>query len=433
MDSFIPFIFLIVIVSIFSFFIVKLLKKNKITSEKEITVIRNSEDIGVHEEKDDEPICEIIPYNQFNIDEYKSSSKSLKLTDTLKRQVENIIKLAPNTKDIIKNEKQVVIQFNKDIMQKFKTGELQLMKKKNSLNEFRTIAVDGKNKIRAHGWEEIKEIKKINPAQLANLAFGAMTIITAQEHLDKINKQLSKMDGKVDQLVRHISQEKRGGIQGNIKYLKTIMPDIQAGSYGFESENYNSIERIVNETYKEVQTFINKIDDIIVELNNVESKAQFKADSLLYTMQTISKRFNESLELCYGNLEVMNICLSLKMGILSDSQSNETRINDIENYLSHLSKLEDKFFATFNKKIDSLEVKFNIRLKPEVYIENKKVYLQVELDYLKDRINQNKTELIQSSQILKRNVGLIENPVDLKVEYDNQGNILAIHKLERTK
>lgn len=190
------------------------------------------------------PLLEIKPYDQSLIEKNNITQKSLPLIPSLKDQVGNIVKLAPQTKELIKKEKTLVLRFNNDVIEKFKTGEFHLMKSKNSLNEYLPIAVDGKHKIRAHGRLGVKEIKKINPTQVKNLALGAMTVITAQEHLDRINKQLVKLDEKVDILVRNISQEKRGNIQGNIKYLKTLMPDILQDSFEFKSSNYNMIESI---------------------------------------------------------------------------------------------------------------------------------------------------------------------------------------------
>lgn len=129
---------------------------------------------------------EVQSYKSTDLTLYRQP-ESLTLTEHLKSHIGDVIRFSPNAKDIVKSEKKVIVKFSEEVLEKIKSGELSIMKKKGSADQFRAIAVDNKHKIKNHGWLEIKDIKKVNPAQLANAVFGVMTVITAQEHLDKIN------------------------------------------------------------------------------------------------------------------------------------------------------------------------------------------------------------------------------------------------------
>ena len=171
-------------------------------------------------------LIEIQSFNSPDIGSY-TPVETLPLTDTLKTNLSNVFKISSQAKDIVSTEKKVIVKFSDEIQKKLMSGELKVMKKKGTADQFRTIVVDSKHRIKGHGWVETKDIKKINPAQLGNAVFGVMTVITAQEHLDKINKQLNTIDQKIDTLIRQYNNEKIGNIQGNIRYLKSILPSIQ--------------------------------------------------------------------------------------------------------------------------------------------------------------------------------------------------------------
>ncbi|WP_174615174.1 hypothetical protein [Virgibacillus ihumii] len=392
----------------------------------------NSKEVSIFDDKrksyNDEQLWEIWSANTGNIQEYKPST-SIKITDGLNEQINNIISLTPQAKEIVQKDKEIIIHFKNDVINKIKSGELKVMKKGNSLNEFRPLAVDGNNKIRGQGWIELKDAKKLNPTQLANVALGAMTVITAQEHLESINKQLTKIDSKVNMLLKHLSYEKIGKIEGSLRYLRTILSEVQENSK-FQSVHYNRVENITHQTYNEIHMLFSNIRDILNEVNNVEMKTIYKADIQVDSLKDISNRYEQTMHLCLGFLEVLNVCLNLKLEITPILSSNENRISDVEHYLNELIKIESRFMKYFNEKIDSIGVKFNIRLKRAEYIEKRKKELNKQLDYLREKMKQEIINFKQSKDNLKKDTNFLNESVDLKIDYDTGGNISAIYKLE---
>ncbi|PTL38091.1 hypothetical protein [Alkalicoccus saliphilus] len=345
------------------------------------------------------------------------------LTNQLKNHVEEIIKITPAASDLVRTEKKVIIKFKKEVMDKLNNGELTIARKKGSIDEFRTIAVDNKGKIRAHGWAESKNIKKINPTQLANVAFGVMTIVTSQEHLDKINKQLNLMDKKIDSLLRKYTNDKLGFINGNIRYLKSILPSIVAQDH-LSNAYLIKIEDISSEAYTQLESVFIELNTLINEISNFKN-TKFKIDENIEGVKDLYLTFEEQLLIGYGSLELISVCLKLVNDSNSHNEVSRNKLSDIEDFYIKLDELNSNFESLISKKTLELDATFRrqktIQIKKEAITEQ---YL-----YHREIIESHQSTNQQHINQLKMvNSIPLDEPLDLQIEYDKNNNLIAAYR-----
>jgi hypothetical protein len=369
---------------------------------------------------------EVQSYKSTDLTLYRQP-ESLTLTEHLKSHIGDVIRFSPNAKDIVKSEKKVIVKFSEEVLEKIKSGELSIMKKKDSANQFRSIAVDNKNKIKNHGWLEIKDIKKVNPAQLANAVFGVMTVITAQEHLDKINKQLTVIDHKIDTLIRQYNNDKFGNIQGNIRYLKSILPSILRQDEKLQIYLIK-IEDISSASYNEIESVLRELPFLINNSFHIKEKAKFGMEKIVNEIIELATTFEQKVLLAYGNLEVMSVCLKIMNDLGNNSEVSINRLADIECYFKQLTEYHNQFEKIINDKNLALDATF----RRNKTVENKKEEIKKHLSYHYETINNNMTAVNQHIIQLKSDDNeSINGPVNLQIEYDEMDNITSVYRLKQ--
>lgn len=383
------------------------------------------------------PITSQTTVQELHTDELPWEIESYSLTDTtsyhrsepliatkgLKDQVSNIIKLSPHAKNLIQKEQRIIIKFSEEALAKLTSGELRIMKAKGSVDQFRALAVDHQHRIRHHGKFEIQDIKKINPAQLANLALGVATMVTAQEHLDRINQQLTSLNQKVDTLIRQSKNDKAGIIKGHIRYLLSILPSIPD-----EEERYSvKLEDMAVISYQELESILPELDFLVRRANDIEEKTTFKLDKTVDEIKELAASFEQTILIGYGNLEVMSICLKIMNDWNQDSQTNAMRLSGIEKYHQQLTEYHDEFEKILSDKHISLDATF----RRNKTITSKKENIDKQLTYHQEKIRSNKLIVTEHIDQLKgQDYNSIPELVDLSVDFDGNGGIHAIHRLK---
>ncbi len=417
MDKIIGTIAVILAIGIIAFLIFKKFNKSELTINKQFD---NENSLPI------ELPWEVQSINSTGLALYRQP-ESLTLTDHLKSHLGDVIRFSPNAKDIVKSEKKVIVKFSEEILEKVKSGELNVMKKKGSTNQFRAIAVDNKNKIKDHGWLEIKDIKKVNPAQLANAFLGVMTVITAQEHLDKINKQLTIIDQKIDTLIRLYNNDKFGNIQGNIRYLKSILPSIL--NHDEKLQIYViKIEDISLTSYNEIESVLRELPFLINNASLIKEKAKFGIDKIVNEIKELTSTFEQKILLGYGNLEVMSVCLKIMNDLGNNSEVNINRLADIENYYKQLTEYHNQFENILKDKNLALDATF----RRNKTINKKKEEISKHLSYHYETIKINMSAVNHHIiQLKSGDKDSIKGPVNLQVEYDESNNITAVYRLKQ--
>ncbi|MDQ0254131.1 hypothetical protein J2S74_001504 [Evansella vedderi] len=370
---------------------------------------------------------EVKSLASFDIKEYEQP-KRVPLNRDLKDNINNLVKLAPTATDIVKTDKKVFIKFSKEVLDKMNSGELTLMKSKGAANDFRTMVVDSKHKIRGHGTIGIKNVKKINPAQLANVALGVMTIISAQEHLENINQKLNVIDDKVNTLLRYNRNDKLGRIQGAVRYLKSILPEIQKGDISNNHAYFAKIEDIYLICYQELQSIFIEQPTTINNLRDVKEVIKYDLDNVVAEIDTIATTFEKDLSLCFGNLELMVICLNMRTYIEGTDEVSLLRLADIENDY----KKTINHFDEFNRITKEKQIKLDGKFRFESAVKERKKTLEKKITYLNKTIAKNSTDMKeQLAKLKQRNSTDLNEPIDLQVEYDDSGEITALYKLKK--
>lgn len=418
MNNILETITVVIVVFIISYFIFyKLNNKVKSSSGKQLV---NEDSLLI------ELPWEVQSYKSTDLTLYHQP-ESLTLTEHLKSHIGDVIRFSPNAKDIIKSEKKVIVKFSEEVLEKIKSGELSIMKKKDSADQLRAIAVDNKHKIKNHGWLEIKDIKKVNPAQLANAVLGVMTVITAQEHLDKINKQLTVIDQKIDTLMRQYNNDKFGNIQGNIRYLKSILPSILRQDEKLPIYLIK-IEDISSASYNEIESVLRELPFLINNASDIKEKAKFGIEKIVNEILALISTFEQKVLLGYGNLEVMSVCLKIMNDLGNSSEVNTNRLADIECYYKQLSDYHNQFEKILNDK----NLVLNATFRSNKTVENKKEDIKKHLSYHSETINNNMTAVNQHIfQLKSDDKDSINLPVNLQIEYDEMDNIKSVYRLKQ--
>ncbi|PYZ94879.1 hypothetical protein CR194_04965 [Salipaludibacillus keqinensis] len=370
---------------------------------------------------------EVKGIDSFEIKKYERQ-QLVPLNRNIKDNINNLVKLTPSAADIVKTDKKVIIKFSKEIVEKMKSGELTLMKTKGATNELRALAVDHKNKIRGHGSITVKNMKKLNPAQLANVALGVMTIISAQEHLEKINQRLNVIDNKVKTLLRYNRNDKLGRIQGAVRYLKTILPELQKEDITINHAYFAKMEDIYLVCYQELQSIFIEQPTIINNIKNVKEVLKYDLDSVVTEIETIATTFEKDLSLCFGNIELMVICLNMRTYIEGTDEVNLIRLDDIENdYKKTINHLDE-----FNRITKEKQMKLDGKFRFESAVTERKAKLEEKITYLNKKITKNIIDMDeQLIQLKQRKNADLKAPIDLQVEYDETGEITALYKLNK--
>lgn len=403
---------------------------NKTKKKTQFSLNKQFTDTNELESVEDSPTL-VLPWE---VKSYRSTDmhlynppKSMKLTKSLKNRLDHIIELTPRAKSVVKSEKKIVVRFSEEVLNKIKTEELSIMRKKGSIDEFRTIAVDQNNKIRNHGWLEVKDIKKVNPAQLANVALGVMTVITAQAHLDKINQQLTVVDRKIETLLRFHQNGRIGKIQGNIRYLKSILSDIENPTDG-RGLYLTHIEDISRQNYQEMQSIILEFPQMLNEIKNIKVKTVYGVDKIVNELKDISSTFEQNLLIAFGNLEVMSICLKLRNDLDANSEVNKNRLLDIEGDYHQLNDFHNTFISVIKEKGSKLDAKF----RTSKLISQKKLEIKQQLTFHHKTIIRNRNDIEKHiAELNNINSKLVDGNFDLQIEYDENENITAVSKLKR--
>lgn len=367
---------------------------------------------------------EIISYKKFDVQKSNNSPHSLALSNKLIDQIGNLMQVTNSANDLIRTDKKVIIKFTKEVTEKLKSGEYTLMNAKASSDQFRTIAVDGNSKIKGHGVVELKKIKQLNPAQLANVAFGVMTIVTSQEHLDRINQQLTSMDNKLDTLLRKFNNDKFGFINGSIRYYKSILPSI-IDQDSFSTTYLMKVEDISAEAYKQLESVIRELNAILPRTSEFKN-TKFKLDGNIVGIKELISEFEEQLLLAYGTLELLSISLKMTIHFGISKELSNNKLLDIEQYFKQLNSLQTNFESSLLEKATDL----NARFRRTSTIESKKVSVFEQHAALLEIINSNKASTEQYIEAHKNGLSISsDGPVALQVEYDEYQKVIAVHRL----
>lgn len=353
-----------------------------------------------------------------------SPARKLHLSTPLMNSVHTLINAAPKAKELVKTHQQIIVKFKPEIMEKIRKGELTVMEAKNSTDKWRTMVVDKKKRIAGHGHVEIENIKKVNPAQLANAALGLMSVVTAQEYLDRIDQQLKKLDKKVDTIIRRNLNDKFGIARGSINYLMSLFPRILEIDQE-EIKNYNKkLEDIIHQCYQQIDSLMVELPVLIHQINNLDVKSLVKIDNPVNKVREEISAFEEIVSLSLSNLEVMIICLNLRSKIgLNDSFINSTQVEHVERYLKQINELNDHFIKSANNKI--LEI--NPRFRTSSQINTRRSTLNDMIKHVRENLEERAND-VKKAKDMKQNDH--EQLFDMQVEYDHDGNIIAVHKLE---
>lgn len=411
------------IVSVFLFTAtILILKKTKL----EVPTVSDNHNIQPYEGEEFDPpwLVKIVDDKELS---FYDPPKKIELTDNMKNSIGSLMKITNSANEIVNKEKKVILAFKPEIANGLKSGELQLLKPKGSTNEFFAIAKDNKGKFAGQGRLEIQEVKSINPAKLANAALGVMSIVTAQEYLDRINQQLTNIDRKMDRLFRNIKNEKYGISKGNLEYLKSIFSGLDRFSEAEIIIYRNQIQSTIRESYQEVEKILRELPSIIEEVSKLDVKAMFKLEGNHNKISELIHNFGDFVSLALCNLEVMAISLKINHEMAGESLAPSLlTLQNVEHYLNQIRQFEKEFKPIVSTKVSNLNAWF----RREKSISERQDKLNETINILNETITSGYSDIenIKDDQDL-----FLNSPFDLQIEYDDIGNMIAVYKLGKSK
>ncbi|MFM9329080.1 hypothetical protein [Paenibacillus mesotrionivorans] len=359
--------------------------------------------------------------NDTSLSAYTQRNK-LVLTEKLKDGLGGLLKLTPEAKQIITKESKLLFKFSDEISKGIDKGIYKQMMAKGSNNQYLGMAADNKGKIVGHGKQMNQDIKKINPAKLANVALGVMSVVTAQEYLDRINQQLLSIDRKVDTIYRHLKNQQYGISKGNLEHLKLI----SLGMYDITDKHsmlYQSdILRVINATLQQIEGIMQSVVPLMSEMVNLDVKSWVKMDKYETMILDIIKNFDDYITLGIGNLEVLAVSVKIHNELPGKSVNfDNAALEKTEYYLSRFQEIELEFTRIANQKMSEL----NASMRSSEKNFERYTRLGSFLDNVKLKIHSSYNDV----QSIHNDEVKITRPFDIQIECDSEGNVVNAYQL----
>ena len=325
--------------------------------------------------------------------------------------------------------------FSPEIAQGLQDGTLHMMRSRAVEGGIRAMAVDSLGTIRG----QASLVKGLNPAAVAMGALQIMAVITAQQYLAVINRQLEQIQGGIQNIKDWLTNEVRGRVRGNSDQLRRMA----------QALDRHEVSELDREVYAhELQTIDREISQVLKQIEEervralkgfrhkaIEEKA-FKADGLLGdSLKTVREKFVRELEPCQHTSELAILATRVRaMGILLRGALglNQHHALDLAEELSreHYAALKD-----FNEWRQELEVEIGA-LKSRYRTATADSEVRASLQKaLKERFFAVDTDgdefrgvLLNISAALQQQIESTARPTEIEVTLDAEGQVVELRR-----
>lgn len=323
--------------------------------------------------------------------------------------------------------------FSPDIAQGLQDGTLHLMKSNAVDGGIRAMALDASGTIRG----QASLVKGLNPASVAMGALQIMAVITAQQYLAVINRQLAQIQGGINSVRDWLTNEVRGRVRGNSDQLRRMA----------QALNRHEVSERDREVFAhELQTIDREMSQVLKQIEEERRRAlgafrhkaiaenAFRADGLLGdSLTTVRDKLVLELEPCRNTSELAILATRVRSmsvvlrGALGLNQHHALDLAE-ELFLEHDAALEQ-----FNEWRHALEVEIGAlksRYRTATTDREARASLHNAVEESFASVDTNGGELrgvLRSvAATLQQQIAATARPTELEVTIDENGHIAEL-------
>lgn len=323
--------------------------------------------------------------------------------------------------------------FSPEIAQGLQDGTLHMMKSRAAEGGIRAMAVDMAGTIRG----QASLVKGLNPASVAMGALQIMAVITAQQYLAVINRQLEQIQGGINTIKDWLTNEVRGRLRGNSDQLRRMAQalnrhEVSERDREVFAHELQTIDREMSQVLKQIEEERRRS---LTEFRHkaIEEKA-FKADGLLGdSLNTVREKFVRELAPCRNTSELAILATRVRaMGILLRGALglNQHHALDLAQELSreHYAALEE--FQAWRQELAVEIGALKSRYRTEAADREARASVQ---NALKDSFAAVDTDgdefrgvLLNISTALQRQIESTTRATEIEVTLDTEGRVVEL-------
>lgn len=194
--------------------------------------------------------------------------------------------------------------FSPEVAQGLQDRTLHMMKSRAVEGGIRAMAVDKAGTLRG----QASLVKGLNPASVAMGALQIMAVITAQQYLAVINRQLEQIQGGIKNIKDWLTNEVRGRVRGNSDQLRRMAQalnrhEVSERDREVFAHELQTIDREMSQVLKQIEEERRRALDGFHR--KAEGEKAFKADGLLGdSLITVREKLVRELEPCRNTSEL---------------------------------------------------------------------------------------------------------------------------------
>lgn len=325
--------------------------------------------------------------------------------------------------------------FSPEVAQGLRDGTLHMMQSRAVDGGIRAMAVDADGVIRG----QASLVKGLNPASVAMGALQIMAVITAQQYLAVINRQLEQIQGGINNIKDWLTNEVRGRVRGNSDQLRRMAQALK---------RHEVSERDREVFAHELQTIDREMSQVLKQIEEERSRAfggfrhraleekAFKADGLLGdSLLTVREKFVRELEPCRNTSELailatrvraMSVVLRGALGL------NQHHALDLAEELSreHHAALEE--FQTWRQALEVEIGALKSRYRTETTDREARAGLQKAVEESFAAVDTDGGELqrmlLNVSAALQQQIVATTRPTEIEVTIDRDGHVVELRR-----
>lgn len=325
--------------------------------------------------------------------------------------------------------------FSPEVAQGLRDGTLHMMKSRAVEGGIRAMAVDKAGTIRG----QASLVKGLNPASVAMGALQIMAVITAQQYLAVINRQLEQIQGGINNIKDWLTNEVRGRVRGNSDQLRRMAQAIKRHEVSERdrvvfAHELQTIDREMSQVLKQIE------EERRRALNGFRHKAleekAFKADGLLGdSLMTVREKLVRELEPCRNTSELAILATRVRAmsvvlrGALGLNQHHALDLAD-ELFREHHEAIEE--FHAWRQALEAEIGALKSRYRTATADREARASLQKAVEESFAAVDTNGGELrsvlLNISTALQQQIEAAERHTEIEVTVDAEGRVAELRR-----
>jgi len=369
-----------------------------------------------------DPWGEIVRYERSAADQYEE----LQLPETTRIQLSSWFQHAPslamNSAQLMANT--YTLTFKPEIAKGIADGSLKIMG--SNQGGFRAKAVDVGRKMRGEG--TLNPTTKLRFAASVTMTWQVLAVITAQQFLSDINKQLVELNKGIADIKDFLEHQQYAALVGNLQYLNTIQETLNRGQLeNSEVTTFlNQIEQIDRESGQMMIALQSQMEQILADFKEQPLSAKFSAQAYAQEAKELVAVYEYHAHHYLVAVSVKGLAAQTRCALPASRKLALERLQALEANLDTWTNHRHQFYQTVERRLPELQTWFG---DYQTIREQLKTAAQTSQDKLNEAGEQVRALIAHTGQTLKTQLAAENQPLSLLVELNDQGQITKTWKL----